>query len=582
MKGLKISKEIELPIDAVTQTIAAIGRKGAGKTYLASMIAEQMLDAKAQVVILDPIGNWYGLRIGGDGKSKGKDIFVIGGQHGDIPLVPEAGAKIARLLVERNVSVVLDISEFRLGERKRFATDFAEELLHQKKSARTPVHIFIEEAQLFIPQRVGSDEARMVGAFEQIVRLGRNYGIGATLITQRPQSVNKEVLSQVECLCVLQITGPHERKALEAWVQEVGADRTLVGELPSLTQGEGYVWSPAWLKIFKKVKFAKKTTFDTSATPVVGKLVKAAQLSSMDIQKLRDDMQEVVTQAEKDDPKALKKKIVELERQLKTGTADPEAINKAVAIAVKKIEVERFAERGQFIKHINTLLKTLEKISKISAEALETEMVAANDEDTKKMFGIPSGEPITVTSKNVGPLLKQVKATLDRPAIDVDASLIQPSMQRILNVLAWGESIGLSEMDKAQLALLSDHKPTSGGYANKLSMLRTSGWLDYPASGKVALTEAGRSAAVIENVPTTDEELHQMIFNKIQPAHTKILRKLIDLYPQPVRKDELAEMIEVSATSGGYANNLSRLRTLGLIGYPSQGEVVALPILFIE
>jgi polynucleotide 5'-kinase involved in rRNA processing len=73
MKDLKISKEITLPIDAVTQTIAAIGRKGAGKTYLASMIAEQMLDAKAQVVVLDPIGNWYGLRIGKDGTSS-KDI----------------------------------------------------------------------------------------------------------------------------------------------------------------------------------------------------------------------------------------------------------------------------------------------------------------------------------------------------------------------------------------------------------------------------------------------------------------------------------------------------------------------------
>ncbi len=243
MKNLKISKEISLPIDVVTQTLSMIGRKGAGKTYLATMVAEQMLDAHAQVIVLDPIGNWWGLRVNADGKTKGKEIFVIGGDHGDVPLVPEAGARIAKLLVEKQISAVLDVSSFRLGERKRFCTDFGEELLHLKKSNKTPVHIFIEEAQLIIPQRVGPEEARMVGAFEQIVRLGRNYGIGCSLITQRPQSVNKEVLSQVECLCVLQITGPHERKALEEWVQEVGADRKLVGELPGLSQGEGYVWS---------------------------------------------------------------------------------------------------------------------------------------------------------------------------------------------------------------------------------------------------------------------------------------------------------------------------------------------------
>ena len=80
MRNLIISDTVALPADAVTQTFACIGRKGAGKTYLASMLAEQMLDIGAQVVILDPVGNWYGLRVAADGKAKGKDIFIaVGG-----------------------------------------------------------------------------------------------------------------------------------------------------------------------------------------------------------------------------------------------------------------------------------------------------------------------------------------------------------------------------------------------------------------------------------------------------------------------------------------------------------------------
>lgn len=575
---LKIAKEISLPIDAVTQTIAAIGRKGAGKTYLASMIAEQMLDAKAQVVVLDPIGNWYGLRIDKDGKKKGKDIYVIGGDHGDIPLVPEAGAKIARLIVEKNISVVLDISTFRLGERKRFATDFAEELLHQKKSARTPVHLFIEEAQLLIPQHVQRDEARMVGAFEQIVRLGRNYGIGATLITQRPQSVNKEVLSQVECLCVLQVTGPHERKALEFWVQEAGADRKLIGELPSLSRGEGYVWSPAWLKIFKKVKFAQKTTFDASATPVVGQTLKAAQLSKVDIDKLRDDMQEVVEQAEKDDPKALKRKIVELQREAKknTGQYTEEEFEARIKNHVVAIESEREAWKS-VIDNWERYAKTLETFLVSVQEFIQTQ---------SKGIERPSKEPGARYAPEKDVRVKKPTAKVlphsFKKAIDVDASLIKPAQQKILNALAWAESIGLTEMDKAQLAIMSDTKPTSGGYFNNLGALRSAGWIEYPSSGVVALTDAGRSAAHINNVPTTDEELHEMICAKLPPAQQKILRALIDLYPQPISKNDLAESIGVSASSGGYFNNLGRLRTLKLIDYPSPGEVVALEILFIE
>jgi hypothetical protein len=67
-----IAKGLSLPLDAVTQTFAQIGRKGAGKTYLATMIAEQMLDAEAQVVALDPVGNWLGLRVGATGSRRAR------------------------------------------------------------------------------------------------------------------------------------------------------------------------------------------------------------------------------------------------------------------------------------------------------------------------------------------------------------------------------------------------------------------------------------------------------------------------------------------------------------------------------
>ena len=93
MGKLEISESLSLPRDAVTQTFACIGRKGAGKTYLAQMLAEQMLNIGAQVVVIDPVGNWWGLRVAADGKSKGKDIFIAGGERGDVPVLPESGAR---------------------------------------------------------------------------------------------------------------------------------------------------------------------------------------------------------------------------------------------------------------------------------------------------------------------------------------------------------------------------------------------------------------------------------------------------------------------------------------------------------
>src|SRR5262245_5885174 len=99
-RTLELAPSLALPLDAATQTVAFIARKGAGKTYTAGKLVELLLDATVQVVVLDTVGNWYGLRLAADGKSKGYDIPVLGGLRGDIPLDPAGGALIADIVVE--------------------------------------------------------------------------------------------------------------------------------------------------------------------------------------------------------------------------------------------------------------------------------------------------------------------------------------------------------------------------------------------------------------------------------------------------------------------------------------------------
>lgn len=55
--NLKLSNELTLPLKAaVAQKYAWIGRSGSGKSYCASKVVELLLDAGAQVVIVDPVG----------------------------------------------------------------------------------------------------------------------------------------------------------------------------------------------------------------------------------------------------------------------------------------------------------------------------------------------------------------------------------------------------------------------------------------------------------------------------------------------------------------------------------------------
>lgn len=551
MKYLKISSEINLPIDAVTQTLAAIGRKGAGKTYLATMIAEQMLDIGSQVIVIDPIGNWYGLRVGADGKSKGKEIFIIGGDHGDVPVVPEAGARIAKLLVDKAISAVLDISSFRLNERKRFCADFGEELLHLKKKSRTPVHVFIEEAQLIIPQRVGPDEARMVGAFEQIVRLGRNYGIGCTLITQRPQSVNKEVLSQVECLCVLQVTGPHERKALEDWVQEVGADRTLVGELPSLAQGEGYIWSPAWLRIFERVHFSKKETFDASATPVVGQEKKAAQLSVIDVEKLKLDMIDVVKKAENDDPRTLHKRIFELEKQLKNRPEIQITGTEYIPLEKPLLKMQDFKKILSAVHRFEKAAPRFETLAKVLNLALQEFNTIG-----KKLDNTTSEKPFVLDKKRFNaPSVQIAKKTATKPVVYSDG---KPLRLGAMKMLAW--LAGAGTLSKQRLATLSGFSASGGTFNTYISELKRNGWII--GNDDLSITDEGSEQTEPEAIPS-GEELLNLWKSKFREGAAKILQFVFEKVE--TNKTEVGSATGFEPSGGTFNTYISELRRNGLI-----------------
>ena len=71
MRTLKIGENLHLPMDFVTQTQAILAKRGAGKSYCASVQAEEMLKANQQVVVIDPTGGWWGLKSSADGKHPG-------------------------------------------------------------------------------------------------------------------------------------------------------------------------------------------------------------------------------------------------------------------------------------------------------------------------------------------------------------------------------------------------------------------------------------------------------------------------------------------------------------------------------
>jgi hypothetical protein len=347
MTDLKISKTLSLPDDYVTKTLAILAKRRVGKTYTASVLAEEMVAAKIPWVALDPTGAWWGLRSSADGKKPGLPVVIIGGGHGDLPLERGAGKFIADLVVDHPGWYVIDLSLFEsLAAERQFVTDFADRIYRRKfeKGMDFPLHLFVDEADKYIPQRPQPGDQKMLGAFEAIVRRGGIRGFGTTLISQRSAVVNKNVLEQIDTLIVLQMMGTNDRKAVDDILKSEGNEverKTLMGTLPGLGVGEAWIYEPGGdPPLFDRVQIRERRTFNSSATPKPGqKRVEPSKFAAVDLSAVKDQMAEAIERAEANDPRTLHKRVAELEKLL--ATARKNTVAEPVVRYVEKIvEVE--------------------------------------------------------------------------------------------------------------------------------------------------------------------------------------------------------------------------------------------------
>jgi hypothetical protein len=275
---LHLAPDLALPLELVTESVGILAVKRAGKSHTAKKIVEQLHHARQQVVVVDPKGDWWGLRSSADGKGPGLPIVIVGGEHGDVPLEVGAGELVARLAVEQRVSLLLDLSELRKHQVATFMTAFLETLyrLKAKEQYRTPMMLVIDEADAIAPQRPMAGEERMLGAAEDIVRRGGQRGIGIVLVSQRAAVLNKNVLTQVGVLILLRTTGSQDIDAVDEWIKKHGQPderAQVMATIAAQPRGTAWVWAPGWPTdkgIFRQVVIDENETYDSGATPKPG------------------------------------------------------------------------------------------------------------------------------------------------------------------------------------------------------------------------------------------------------------------------------------------------------------------------
>lgn len=572
MKTLHLAKGLDLPLEtAVTQKYCFAGRSGSGKTYGATKLAELMLDAGAQVVVIDLVGVWYGLRVGADG-GEGIPVPVLGGQHGDVELDEHGGAIVADLVVDQGLSVVLDVSSLETDtSMRRFVRAFVERFYDRKKQARSPVHIFFEEAQELVPQKASGEISHLVNAMQRLIKIGRNFGIGVTLITQRPQAVSKEVLNQTEAVFVGQMNGKHERDAMEDWIVAQDGDTKLVEELPSLEVGTMFVWSPQWLKRFDKVKIAKKRTADVSRTLGFsdGKKVESRKLAPVDLAKLGAAMTKAVEEKKASDPAAMRKRIADLEKQLLA--KGPPAKVERVVEKVPVLGIEEMHGLERTVEAARPVIENLVLAFRVVAEKLEL---------VRRDAGLADAQPVPAPAISIQRPTRPVekRAAREKPHVPISIQTADDGLKRgAREMLAALRRMHPRRLTRSELAVVAGLSQ-SGTFTDYMSAIRTRGLID-EADRTIGLTAAGLEVAGPPRGRPTTEHLVALWMPKFKAGARRILEVAVR-HPDGLTRSRLAELADL-AQSGTFTDYLSSVYSAGLLDKRSDGTIGPSAALFI-
>lgn len=614
-KSIKLASDLSLDLDLLLRTRLLIqGGSGSGKSWLLRRLAEQLF-GQVPVIIIDPEGEFASLRE--------KFGYVLVGPGGETPADVRSAALVAHKLLELRASAVCDIYEMPPSQRHEWVKRFLEALIDAPKKLWHNYIIIVDEAHMFAPER-GFGESVASDAVIGVATRGRKRGYGLVVATQRLGKLRKDVAAELQNSLIGLTTIDIDRaRAVEAMgVTEKKAKDAFSHQLKTLGEGQFWAFGRALTVERKLVKILGVQTTHPKAgsakhaaePPPAPEKVKALLPKLADLPQQAE--QKALTEAElKREVASLRAELSKAQRALKapapaSSTGKPNekqsatiaelkqqlvrhrrALEEAMKIIVK-VKALDFSARGgealeqavtQAIKQVTVGIEKKVEALRGRVDGIQAAAVAAESAITKLL---DEKIELSVVVQKTAPFTVQQAQPTRPPRATTNGSGgdsgLTPAKQKILNALAFFEGIGVAQADKTQLALIVGVSPTSGGYFNNLGALRSSGLIEYPSGGTVALTADGRAVASVDGVPETTEELHTAIRAKLPPAKWKILEALIGRYPNSVTKDALAESIGVSPTSGGYFNNLGSLRSLGLLSYPRPSEVAALPVLFLE
>jgi hypothetical protein len=524
--------EAEMIPDAVlNQHIVVLGKTRSGKSSTMRLLVERLLDADKPVCIIDPKGDWWGLKSSADGNCPGYPVTIFGGEHAEMPLNELAGAQVAELLATANRPAIIDLGDLMVGQRTRFFIRFAETFFRSVRG-HGPHWLVIDEVHNFAPQGKvhDPDAGKMLHWANRFASEGAGRGIRLISASQRPQKVHKDFLTSSATLIAKHVNYPLDRRAVKDWVDGCGdpdKGKQVLDSLASLKPADGWVWSPEAGFGPTRMLFPLFKTYDSFAVQT-DPAVKLAGWASVNLDEVRVRLAALVDEAKRNDPALLQAEIVKLKRELAAKTpasASPEQIAAA-------------EQRGEQRGYEQACRNLLDAVGEPAARLrVDVEAITAAIAGAKQARPAPSRVPAL-------PLAKPT-ARPNGNGGDTDAVLIKGEIAVLTAIAQYPEGIS-----QDQLAVLTGYKRTSRrSYVQRLCQRSYVEHRDQ----RMVVTAAGIAAlgSNYEPLPPSGKALRDFWMARLSGGERSILSHLISIYPAAVPPAEVGAASNYRRTSTG-------------------------------
>jgi hypothetical protein len=551
---------VEMDLDILTRTRMLVqANSGGGKSWFLRRIAEQVF-GKIQVMLVDPEGEFATLR-----ESYG---YVLVGKGGETPADPRSAALVAEKLLELRSSAVCDLYEMKAADRHRWVRMFLEALIDAPKKLWRPLLVIVDEAHNFCPEK-GAGESEASDAMIGLATRGRKRGYCAVFATQRLGKLRKDAAAELLNILI----GPtfidiDRKRAAEALgVHQTADQRKFFDEVKVLEPGNFYALGRAICKerVLVRVGPVKTTHPESGSTKHAAGPPPTPEKVRLLLPKLKDLPKEAEAKA---------KTVAELQQELRSlrmqvrakPAAQPQVRTVVDKDAVRKAVVAAVAARD---KRWNEAVMSASRKVMATSESIPTPVPTPAAQP-------PGRARVPQITPELAP--RRIAAA---PADMDDGDLSNPQLN-ILKALAEFSAIGRDPVPRPWVAAKAGVSHKSSGYSNNLSALKTRALIDYGAGSTVTLTDEGRSHVPEVNPPETDADMLDCCLRIVSRPQGDILKALHERYPAALVREDLAEAARVSAASSGFSNNLSGLKSAGMVEYGPNRSVRCAEWLFVE